>query len=277
MAKEYISNNDINIDKNDFLCYFGYVFTDKKEIIMNCESCRISSPIKKYKSHTHDYLEIVCQLEGSAETRVGDKSFTFSEGEVMIIPPNVPHRGCSSEPFKDLSLEIRQTDLNEFRVLTDYGSEIVSLISIIAKLYMEQSGNYEPVVDSLIEALCQLIKYRTGSSQGSPSVEWVKKEIYDNLSNTDYDLAATIAKTGFDKDYFRRCFKKETGKTPVKYLTDIRINNAKQLLADSKPITVGAIAQSCGFADSLYFSTCFKKNVGLSPLAYRKSILSSNK
>ena len=244
---------------------------------MNCEFCNISLPIKKYETHTHDCPEIVCQLEGSAETQVGSKSFTFSAGEVMIIPPHVPHRGHSDELFKDLSLIIHKTDLNEFRVFTDYNGEIVSLISVIARLCIEQSDNYETVVNSLTESVCQLIKYRTGSSQGSPSVEWVKKEIYDNLSNTEYDLSATVAKTGFDKDYFRRCFKKETGKTPNRYLTDMRINNAKQLLADSKPITIGAIAQSCGFSDSLYFSTCFKRNVGRSPLAYRKSILSSNK
>lgn len=240
------------------------------EINMNCVSCKLSSLIKKYNIHSHDCWEIVCQLEGSVKTQVGDKTFTFSAGEVMIIPPNVMHKGSSDGFFKDLSLTAYGMELKDFEVLTDSDGEIASMLSVIARLYIEHNGNYKPVADSLAQAVCQLIKYKIGFSTSSPLVEQVKKEIYDNFSNPDFDLAATISKTNFDKDYFRRCFKKETGKTPYEYLVDIRINNAKQLLADSKHISVGAIAQSSGFSDSLYFSTCFKKHTGLCPLAYRK-------
>ena len=115
-------------------------------------------------------------------------------------------------------------------------------------------------------------KHELGYSSRFPAVEQVKKEIYDNLSNPDFDLASVIFKTGFDKDYFRRVFKKETGKTPLQYLTDIRIIRTKQLLADKKLFSIISIAENCGFSDSLYFSTCFKKHVGCSPSEYRKRI-----
>ena len=115
-----------------------------------------------------------------------------------------------------------------------------------------------------------MIKHKIGISSGSPAVEQLKKEIYENLSNPDFDLADAISKTGFDKDYFRRCFKRETGKTPTQYITDMRIVKAKQLLSDNKLFSIERVAHNCGFADSLYFSTCFKKHVGVSPLAYRK-------
>ena len=95
--------------------------------------------------------------------------------------------------------------------------------------------------------------------------------IYENLSNIDFELSDAITDIGFDKDYFRRCFKRETGKTPTQYLTDMRIVSAKQLLVDNKLFSIEAVAHSCGFSDSLYFSTCFKKHVGLSPMQFRKN------
>ena len=83
-------------------------------------------------------------------------------------------------------------------------------------------------------------------------------------------VAAEIAKTGFVADYFRRCFQREMGQTPTQYLISLRMERAKQLLRDPKHFTVEAIAHSCGFAAALYFSTCFKKHVGCSPLEDRK-------
>ena len=235
-------------------------------------SCRISSPIKKYSPHSHTNWEIVCLLEGEVKTQVGDKRFTLTAGQVMLIPPNVTHSGSSNDFFIDTSLVASGIDFNGFEIITDHRGDITSLLFMIFRICTEQEGDFKPVVDSLTSALCQMIKHELGSSSGSPAVEQIKKQIYENLSNQDFSLAAAISETGFDKDYFRRRFKQETGKTPTQYLTDMRIVNAKQLLADNKLFSIESIAHSCGFSDSLYFSTCFKKHVGVSPLAYRKGL-----
>lgn len=73
-------------------------------------------------------------------------------------------------------------------------------------------------------------------------------------------------------DYLNRVFSKTTGITIFQYLNQVRINRAKELLAttDMKLIE---IALETGFADEFYFSKLFKKNTGLSPVIYAKSIL----
>ncbi|MGL4736649.1 MAG: helix-turn-helix transcriptional regulator, partial [Cellulosilyticaceae bacterium] len=63
-------------------------------------------------------------------------------------------------------------------------------------------------------------------------------------------------------------FKKELGMTFVQYVTDYRMNKAKQLLKYTALKTY-EIAEAVGYADSQYFSTAFKKQVKMSPLAYR--------
>ena len=242
----------------------------QKGDFMEFLSCRISSPIKKYSPHSHTNWEIVCLLEGEVKTQVGDKSFTLTEGQIMLIPPDVLHSGVSSDYFRDISLVAAGIDFNGFEVITDHRGDITALLSMICRICTEQEGDFKPVADSLTSALCQMIKHELGSS-GSPTVEKLKKVIYENLSNIDFELSDAITDIGFDKDYFRRCFKRETGKTPTQYLTDMRIVSAKQLLVDNKLFSIEAVAHSCGFSDSLYFSTCFKKHVGLSPMQFRKN------
>jgi signal transduction histidine kinase/AraC-like DNA-binding protein len=81
------------------------------------------------------------------------------------------------------------------------------------------------------------------------------------------DLARHVA---LSEDYLTACFRKELGVTPIAYLNRYRVNQAKQLLVDpGKSIT--EVALEVGFSDSGYFSRVFRREVGLSPEAYRQA------
>ncbi len=65
-------------------------------------------------------------------------------------------------------------------------------------------------------------------------------------------------------------YKKVYGVTVYKYLSDLRLDTARELLTDSR-YSVGDIAARCGFADQCYFSKVFSKRFGMSPTAYRET------
>ena len=69
--------------------------------------------------------------------------------------------------------------------------------------------------------------------------------------------------------WFARIFRREMGISPVQYLTDVRLNKAKELLASSS-CTVGEIAEWVGYPNQLYFSRIFRKRVGVPPTEYRR-------
>lgn len=70
--------------------------------------------------------------------------------------------------------------------------------------------------------------------------------------------------------YFLHLFKEKSGFTFTDYLTEIRINNAKELLLKTNE-SITNIAYKVGYNDSNYFSTVFKNAEGLSPSEYRKN------
>ena len=70
---------------------------------------------------------------------------------------------------------------------------------------------------------------------------------------------------------FLRRFQKYTGVTPSEYITSLRMQKAKTLLSDTD-YHIKDIAEKCGFESEYYFSNFFKKNLGLSPKAFRNSL-----
>lgn len=69
--------------------------------------------------------------------------------------------------------------------------------------------------------------------------------------------------------HFKRAFKNKTGNTPYQFLTEIRVDKAKEMLKN-KERTIREVARLCGFVNSGNLSAVFKKHIGISPSEYRK-------
>ena len=74
---------------------------------------------------------------------------------------------------------------------------------------------------------------------------------------------------GIERTYFYRIFKSEAGVSPTDYLTNLRIEKAKQLILSGD--SFATVASSVGINDIYYFSKLFAKEVGMTPSAYRKA------
>lgn len=97
----------------------------------------------------------------------------------------------------------------------------------------------------------------------------LKQHIELNYSQ-DVSLEAAASFLNIGKNYFCSVFKKETGMTFYDYFTNVRIDKAKELLRNTNLRTY-EIAEKVGYYNINYFSTVFKKNVGLSPSEFRKA------
>ncbi|PLS03732.1 response regulator transcription factor [Neobacillus cucumis] len=109
------------------------------------------------------------------------------------------------------------------------------------------------------------------TSSVKQQVEQAKQYILDHYADSSISLSTICKYLHVSVSYFSLTFKKETGETFVEYLTKFRLEKAKQLLRGTDYKTY-EIAEMAGYSDPQYFSTVFKKQVGVSPKDYRSSV-----
>lgn len=96
-----------------------------------------------------------------------------------------------------------------------------------------------------------------------------------NYSNCNLNVGEIADYVGLNINQLNRLMKKETGQTVIKWLTDIRIEKAKQLLMKNKKLT--EIYSDVGYANLSYFANVFKKTCKETPLEYRRRTLETKK
>lgn len=95
-------------------------------------------------------------------------------------------------------------------------------------------------------------------------------EQYMRLHYTeDISLESIASLLGFHTVYLNRIFKKEKQITPIQFLINLRIEKAKELIAQNPALDFTTIGESVGYHDPHYFSRAFKKVTGLTPSEYR--------
>lgn len=94
----------------------------------------------------------------------------------------------------------------------------------------------------------------------------------DNHYTDDISLEYLEKKFFIDLSYLSKLFKKETGKTYLQYITEKRIEKAKELM-NNTDLNIYEIASKVSYNNAKYFSQLFKKVEGISPSEYRAKLL----
>ena len=186
----------------------------------------------------------------------------------------------------------RETSLQKYRLL------IMEIITDIFRfgsdnqLKMEQIfGENEDVYSKVIrmESVDALKKWLTDVSVKMQDmiladrtnttksfVRRAKEYVKEHYSDQELSVEVVCKALGVSTSYFSTVFKKETGKTFVKYLTEFRMEKAADLLLTKKEKTY-LIAQKVGYSDPNYFSYVFKRQFGVPPSKYRAGMMKSEK
>lgn len=102
----------------------------------------------------------------------------------------------------------------------------------------------------------------------SDIIEIAKDQIRKTYMSDEVSLNTIAAEVGMSPSYFSSIFSKEMGKTFVEYLTEIRMDRAKELLMCSSMKT-SEIGYEVGYKDPHYFSYIFKKTQNCTPKEFR--------
>ena len=110
----------------------------------------------------------------------------------------------------------------------------------------------------------------TVSSYLQEEIDYARKYFNEHY-NEDISIEEYAQSRGMSVSWFLRNFKQMTMKSPMQYILTIRINNAVSLL-ETTDYNVTEISALVGYDNPLYFSRIFKKQKGVSPSDYRKTL-----
>ncbi|MCR5508865.1 MAG: response regulator [Lachnospiraceae bacterium] len=124
--------------------------------------------------------------------------------------------------------------------------------------------------------ICELIKSaielrdNQALNRYSDIIDEVKSYIDKHYADGELSLNTLASYVNFSPNHLSMIFSAQTGKTFIKYLTDYRMDKAKELLRCTSKKSVD-ISEEVGYRDPHYFSYLFKKTQGMTPTQYRSS------
>jgi len=131
-------------------------------------------------------------------------------------------------------------------------------------------SDYELLKQWFVEKMAEACRNISGKrEESSNNVVDIAKEYIKNNYSKPLSLDEVSYYVNISPYYFSKIFKEGTGENFIEYLTNIRMEKAKELLSNND-YSMKEICMMVGYSDPNYFSRSFKKNVGVTPTEYKE-------
>ena len=203
-----------------------------------------------------------------------DAELPYQAGDCIVIPPNIPHSHQSSGSASCLYIFAKEAELlhrHPFSIQDDGHPWLRHLFEDAVSLFHSDADARETLLPAYVLLIAQHVNSRFPAARNSQPVEEIVRSIQQNYTNPLYNLDEPLKSAPYCQDYLCRLFRQEMNTTPHKYLANLRLETAADMLCQSTGRSVTEIAHMCGYNDPLYFSRVFKKRYGVSPREYAKA------
>lgn len=209
----------------------------------------------------------------------------FDVGRVVRTIATFDKKAIRQE-FDAIEQDIRRTQHNSFlytRMMVSlvYGEMMKLLADIhcpLQEIMEDATGTYKRILacqtlsgmmEQLYAFIAQICDFLDASRSASKTViERAKAYMEGHFSDSALTLDEVAGVVGMSPNYFSALFKQTEGQSFINYLTQIRLNHAKRLLESGDQRSC-EVSYQCGYENPTYFSTIFKRRVGMSPSEYR--------
>jgi AraC-like DNA-binding protein len=224
--------------------------------------------------------------EGEGELILNHQSYFPTAGDIVIIPygTHVTYHPINENYYKKYwcHFQAQHTSMHLFDFITvpyviksNAPEEITSVFTALTQSFQTQTSFSPLILNGYLQHLLALCLKDVGIerlsySQSVPTdkIELLNQYIYAHLES-EITLAELADLVHFHPNYFIRFFKKYFGTSPLKYVSNVRIERAKELLKTTA-LSITEISEQLGYSSAYHFSARFKEAVGYSPRSYRK-------
>lgn len=250
--------------------------------------------------HYHPEIELVYVKNGKGKRHIGTHISYYTTGDLILIGPNLPHRGFTDRLTKadtEIVVQVSESIIGATYMPFPELQQIQQLVKL-SESGLSFHGQTKEYIGARLEdmsgmdkferliALLQIFQYLANSDEYEIlNVDKVSivvnhqdheriKSIYDHVRKQYMDpipLDEVAEMINMTVPSFCRYFKKQTNKTFTQYVNEFRIVHACKLLSEEN-ISVTNVAYDCGFNNFSHFSRCFKKLTSKTPREYRNDL-----
>lgn len=247
--------------------------------------------IRSTPEHSHTFLEVIYCLSSGIQLWVGDTEFLLNQGDLMLIPPEIPHRveiRQSALDFQGYCLWIRMdfittlqswfsfmrrdAQLKELHIPTA-GSRWEFLSRYFKTAWEEwtrKSPGYESALIATVLALLTDLTRALEDNLQPPTDAPLLKQL---LEYVHANLSESLTSESVARDFkiststLGHLFTREMGISFHKYVNRCRLQEARKLIAMQIPME--RVSAQVGFGDYSAFYRAFKREYGISPKEFR--------
>ena len=229
--------------------------------------------------HSHDYHCIGSLISGRGTAELGTETWSIRPGGLNVIPGGVPHvEKCGTRQVRWIGIEIPEPGdefATEARRVFDRPFQVHGGPAAAVVMRMHREMRMADDVSSLslhglgLELLAILARASRPPADGGRRGWIVRAEEYlrANFQET-LTLDEVAAEVGVHPTHLARVFRRQFGSSMGEFVRGLRIEHAVGLLSD-RHLPLSEISQSCGFSDQAHFTRVFKRQLGVTPGAYR--------
>ncbi len=201
-------------------------------------------------------------------------SFELGLNKILFILSDETINKTQRDDFIELLNRMQEEIANLLRTKVIFGvSDYVSQQTVNCDALYKQAK--KQIEMRQVEKPKEVMETKSGSYHlnlraNQDLLEKVVDYINENYHDSDMGVSGLSQHFDISKDYLGKLFQEFAGKSILNYLMDVRMKHAKILLMTSSEMSMAQIAESVGFSNSAYFTTCFKKYYGVSPSKMRE-------
>ena len=225
------------------------------------------------------YHQILLVTHGKGKLRAGDQEWSLKAGMCFFLKRGCPHLYVPlEEPFTTrwVCYDGAGADaLHEFFELSSfwvgqnknfYALRFAHEGMLHGEVHQYNAAEYSGKLYQMIVDFAEGREMQSEPAQ--ERLEWARLWV-SKWYGQDITLEQMAEQAGMTRFAFCREFRQTYGMTPVNFVNQVRIQQAKRLLIEEREAAVKEIAQQCGFRDSGYFGRVFKQYEGSTPMEFR--------
>ncbi|MBR2296182.1 MAG: helix-turn-helix transcriptional regulator [Clostridia bacterium] len=263
--------------------FYGNSNSNELPLLVNCAGLTIAE-VAHTNSNNKGRLDyyLIYVLADKLQVFYQDEWRGLEPGSVIIIPPNTPYK-CKCATASASFLWVHFTGSDVEKVLERYKIGLFPCIyktAIVNNIYTRFQKLFEgfakndlyrtydlaALLDRLLIEIGRAIEEKeTNRVTLSRSIRYINENYTSQIKIPYLAQMENMCMTAYNM-----AFKKQMGMSPTRYIINLRIDSAKELLRTTN-LKIREVATICGYDDVCFFRKTFKKEVGVSPLEYRKS------